>query len=616
MLSGARFFASQALVLFALAVTAHVAGRGVLRIALGRSDRELRGRFAWAMTAGLIVLATAGALLGAVGGLTVPALAVVVVAIHAAGLDIWRGFATRLTGAKWNLRAAVAAALALPCLLLATYPPTAFDETLYHLPFARAFLATGRLPFLPELRFPVFPQVSEVLEAEVLGFGGDTATHLVALLAVGVTAALVWNWGRAWGGQDRPEAGWLAAAIWLGNPLVIYLSGTDYVEPLLALFVTAAGFAFWTWRRGGERRWLALAGGFAGAAAGTKYLGLFFVLALALAALRARPAAPAIPARRSIVDFALFAAAALVVMAPWYARILWLSGNPVFPYLSAIFGANEWTPVHFRGLVGSSDASAWMAALARGATRLATLPWDVVARRGAVGGLPPVSPVYLLGAPLLILAAVRDRVLRAWLFLVCAFVVLFPALPADARYLLPVLPLVGLALGVALADAAYRVPSTRRRAALAGLALLLALPGWLYAGYRIGRLGPPPVDAARREAFLARTLAGYPAVSRVNELARPGDAVYGLHLESMRYFARGTFLGDFYGPHRYSLLEARLPDPQSFRELLAAWRVDYLMVARSTPAAGAAERAAAGFEKVFEDSAVVVYALDRERGGP
>lgn len=212
------------------------------------------------MTTGLIVLATVGALLGVVGGLTVPVLAVVLAVIHAAGLGLWRGIATRFVGAKWKLRGAVAALLALPCFLLATYPPTAFDETLYHLPFARAFLATGRLPFLPELRFPVFPHLSEVLEAEVLGFGGDTATHLVALLAVGVTAALVWSWGREWGGQDRPEAGWLSAAIWLGNPLVIYLSGTDYVEPLLALFVTAAGFAFWSWRRGGERRWLILAG--------------------------------------------------------------------------------------------------------------------------------------------------------------------------------------------------------------------------------------------------------------------------------------------------------------------------------------------------------------------
>ena len=30
---------------------------------------------------------------------------------------------------------------------LALYPPTGFDATLYHLPFARAFAASGRLPF-------------------------------------------------------------------------------------------------------------------------------------------------------------------------------------------------------------------------------------------------------------------------------------------------------------------------------------------------------------------------------------------------------------------------------------------------------------------------------------
>src|SRR5688500_2180666 len=44
----------------------------------------------------------------------------------------------------------------VPLFLLALYPPIAFDETLYHLPFVRGFALEGGLRFLPDVRFPVF----------------------------------------------------------------------------------------------------------------------------------------------------------------------------------------------------------------------------------------------------------------------------------------------------------------------------------------------------------------------------------------------------------------------------------------------------------------------------
>lgn len=52
---------------------------------------------------------------------------------------------------------------------------------------------------------------------------------------------------------------------------------------------------------------------------------------------------------------------------------------------------------------------------------------------------------------------------------------------------------------------------------------------------------------AQREDHLRRMLPYYPAIARVNELARPGDTVYGLHLEAMRYLARPRFLGAWFG---------------------------------------------------------------------
>src|SRR5579863_1757221 len=203
-------------------------------------------------------------------------------------------------GPRRLLRPAAWAFGILPFALLTLYPPTAFDATLYHLPFARAFAATGSLPFLPAMRIPIFPQLLETLFALLLPFAGDLAAHAVALIATILTASLLLLWGR----RVSPAAGWIAAAAFAGSPLVVYLAGTAYVEPGLVLFATAACYAAARWRDGGGEGWLTLAALFAGAAADTKYLGLLVLASVALAAAVVTPAGPAVPRWRRLARVA------------------------------------------------------------------------------------------------------------------------------------------------------------------------------------------------------------------------------------------------------------------------------------------------------------------------
>ncbi|MEO8275424.1 MAG: hypothetical protein ABI639_04350 [Thermoanaerobaculia bacterium] len=664
------FLGAQGLVLCLFAAAALLIGRLALGALFDRGERQIRDgetgllRNGFALTCGLFLLATFGWALGAVGRLDRAHLLFVAVGIVTAGIG-WRkriggrslsrsepraprfaalrslrvsgspaGRPAHLPGVALAASALTALALAGLELVLAIYPPIAFDETLYHLPFVRAVATSGGLPFLAELRFPVFPQLSEVLSAELMIFGGDTATHFVALLAVLVTAVLLWCWGTEWGGEAVPGLGWMAAALWLGNPLVTYLSGTGYVEPTLALFATAAAYAHWIWRRSGIAGWLMVSAVCAGAAAGTKYLGLFVVAALAVATLlprlransstkrsaNAAGSSSAKPAAREGgrslgVDLALFAVIATIALAPWYGRLVVQTGNPLFPYLSAIFGRNDWTPVHFRGGGGAKSMNDWIAGTMQAVQRLITLPWDVVARRQRVGGLPPLSPAYLVGIPLLLLGMRRDRALRGLLAAIVAYLAFFLALPADARYLVPVLPVLGLGIAVAASSLFGGDRFRRRRSLTVAVALLLAMPGWLYGIYRVALLGPPPLSPSAREEFLHSALTYYPAVAAVNRLVLPGQAVYGLHLEESRYYVHGTFLGDWYGPHRFSLVLDRLQDPAALLATLRSWQVAYLMVNRSTPAAALLEGAGPSFAPVFENRAVRVYALRTESGG-
>ncbi|MFP5288096.1 MAG: ArnT family glycosyltransferase [Thermoanaerobaculia bacterium] len=557
------FLALHLLAFALLAVTAWMAGRLALRRLEG-----LEG-VAVSTALGLSLLAHLGFVLGSLGLLARGPLIAGLVAIHVLGLPVWREV-------EWHWRWKTALGLflaAAPLFVLAGYPPTAFDETLYHLPYARAFARTGAIPFLPDLRYPIFPQLDEMLFTGMLLLAGDVATHLVQLLATLVTAALLIAWGRGW-------AGWLAAAVFLGNPIVVHLAGTAYVEPALTLFATAAVYSLERWRETRARSWLVLLGLFAGSAAGVKYLGLFFVGALLAALL------PSALRERRSGDLIVASAAALAVLVPWYGRLVLHTGNPLFPFYPEVFGPNPWVPDPvLRGT------------LAQRAADYLTFPWDVVFDRAAVGQQPPFSPAFLFGLPLLAYGFARDPRVRRILGIAVAYSVLHFILPPDSRYMTAVLPLASLALALTLSR--WRP----RDWAPAALAVLLFLPGWAYGIYRIGRAGPLPVTAEERDLYLTRKLPVYAAVDHLNRAAGQGYTAYALFAENLVYHADGTLLGDWSGPARYDRVLADLADPDALRRRLRELGADYLLIAR-----GKGVRLPEGsFRRIYSDRWAEVY---------
>lgn len=578
----ASFLGVHLLALAVLAATAWAAGSLVTRTFSWEGRAE---RLAVPTALGLAVLAHLGFLLGALGLLRPGVLIAGIVVVHAAAFRDWRGALAGLRNVpgRWIALALIALA---PAFVLALYPPTAFDETLYHLPFARAFARSGGLPAVPELRFPVFPALAELLFAETLllaGNAGDMATHFVALVAVLATAGLLAAWGRK---AFSPAAGWIAAALYLGNPIVAHLAGTDYVEPLLTLFITGALFAAWSFRQSGERGWLLLAAAFAGSAAGVKYLGLFFAAAVFVEL--------AVSRRRLAAAFG-FALAAFVVLAPTHARIAAHTGNPVFPFLPGLFGASDWDPI-------AIEDPGEIAASGNTLVRFLRLPWDVTFHRSAVGYQPPFSPYYLLGLPLLLAGAFRDARVRRLLVIPLVWGVVFLFLPPDSRYLVTVLPLVSLAL----AGLAGTVTLPKRF--LPAVCLLAFLPGWLYAGYRIARQGPLPATAGERDVYLARKLPLYPAVRHLDRIS---SVAYAFHAENMKYFHGGTLYGDWIGPASYGRFLPLVGKPAALHRELRGLGASHLLLIKSGPAAVRPKSPdwPRWFRRVYEDPAAEVFVL-------
>ena len=502
--------------------------------------------------------------------------------------------AARLPQLRTSVVVLALCALALgPLLVLACYPPLEFDETLYHLPFARAFARSGHLPFLPELRVPVFPPLAELLFAAMLLLSDDVSSHLISLAAVILTAALLFVWGER---EPTGRRGALAAALYLGSPIVTHLAGTGYVEPSLALLGAATVFASTRYAEEGEPLWLVFGALFAATAAGTKYFGLFFV--------GAAPALIWLLLARGrgmrLSDVAWFSIVAGTMLAPVYGRIFALTGNPLFPFLPSLFGSTPWDPVKFPNVAGNG----WIVSAL-------LLPWRAVFQRSLVGEHPPLSPFVLLCAlllPLALRASRRDRLLSV---VCCAFAI---AVPADARYQVAILPVACFVLAGAL-DCAWEKMAprevSRSGARVAVACMLLFFPGWAYAVWAAGQRGAPPADPATRHEFLARRLATYPAIQELNRTLGSAFTVYAVHDENMVYWADGTLLGDFTGPASFARVIPLAEDPPRFVEALRRLGVTHLLVKKADPGLSTTARASLPiwFRKIYEDEATEVFEL-------
>ncbi len=612
---------------------------------------------------GLLALAHLGLALGWLGQLARGPLLAAFGALHLLGHRAWREVAAALR-ARRAARAARAAAAAgpaaaglvlglalAPAALLALEPPLGFDATMYHLPYAKAFAATGHLPFLPALRFPIFPQLNEMLFALALLLDGDAAAQLLMVLATLLTAAFLVVWGCSAFGE-RGAAGWLAAAVLAGNPLVVYLAGSAYVDAALALWVTAALYCLHRFRQGGGRAdvnsppagraaaspsstgrplasrrmagrsgWMVLAGAFAGGAAAGKYLGLFFVAVIA-----ATVTIAAIADRSNRRQALWFAAAAAAIMAPWYGRILYHTHNPLFPYFPQWFGSSPWDPLLFRPALsrGALSPAVWLPVLGARLLALVRLPWDLSMGWRAAGAIAPLSPAYLAALPLLAAGAWRDGRVRRLLLLAAAFAFVTLLLPREPRYVVAALPLASLATGAVIArclaapaasGGAMRGWAARRGLGIALCAALL-LPGWLYGIDRLRRLGMPPASREGREALLARQLPLYPALRFLNRTCGDAYTAYGWQTENLHYFAAGRLLGDWSGPASYQRMPAVGGDPAALAQALRHLGATYLVLPVGAIPAGCAGGAPFRrcFDLRFADANACVFALAAPAG--
>lgn len=362
----------------------------------------------------------------------------------------------------------------LPTLLAAPIlPVTDIDMRICHLGLPSLWSLTHRIVAVPGIMTFSHPLGLERVVFPLVALGGERllpAFSLVLLAAAGRAVAL------ALGLTGSPHAG-LGGWLVLGTGAALNLARLGH--PDIGL-VFAASLGMLAAVRG-DRIGLGLA---CAAALLAKYTGAALVLSLVLAGL-------AFPLDRKprTATALVVSALALVPNLPWLAHNALGTGNPVYPFGSALLPSLNWgkwnSDVLWSMMPSASVPLAWEPSaeavrdLAGFFWRAATSPWFS----------PLLALVYL--APVALLARGTPPRLRWLAVLVAGFTVawLLPE-PKLGRYLLPVVP---ASLALLLAVAGCSVPRLVRT----GLLLILLLEGLAFLG-----------EAAPRPPYPAAVLAG------------------------------------------------------------------------------------------------------------
>ncbi len=329
-------------------------------------------------------------------------------------------------------------------------PECSPDGSGYHLGWVSSYLAAHGFFRIATSIYASLSQGTELLYLFAFAFGRHSAAALVHFAFLCALPLLMLLYSRRFG---FPVAGVLASALVFLSPVVGWDGSTAYIDVAVTCVLFALFYLLEVWNQ--ERLPallipIGLLAGFSYAMKYTAFVALPFTLGyVGWALLRRR--------EKLWRPLAVVLLCALVMILPWVIKNWIWVGNPFAPFFNRVF-PNPYVHIGFEDQFRKQ-----MAEWGNLATKWA-IPLEVTIRGQRLQGL--LGPVFLL-FPLSLLA-LRHAAGRR--LLLAAFVFLLPY-PGNlgTRFLIPCLPFVSLALGLAVMNWKAAVPS---------LVLLHALTCW------------------------------------------------------------------------------------------------------------------------------------------
>jgi hypothetical protein len=477
-------------------------------------------------------------------------------------------------------------------LLGALTPPHHWDPLSYHLVAPQQFLRTGRIVPVPGVEFSNLPLTTELLYGVGLAAGSEAFGQLLHAAYALICGLGVW--GMAQRHRDRTTA-WLALPLFFGAPLVFVWARVANNDLTLGCFVLLSIAAALRANPGPEaadssspaqaRRWLALAGIFAGLAFGTKYQAVYAIAPLGVVLLVDHWATQARATGRpwravgtALLHAAIFGVLTALVASPWYIKNwLWL-GNPVWP---TVFGGKDFSPL-------ASDITREFLS-DRVLSPRTPLGYALLPLRAYLTGSyeqPHVilHPLYLLCPVLVLLWRQWRRDLWYALILSIGFLAAFTEGVQELRYLLVICPLLSLLTAIVLRAAWDRVALRRP---VMGSLIVSALVTILLVGLHVGADRPIAVLLGQesRDAYLGQNVAygaSHRALSYLAAQLQPGERALFMDEAQVFYLPPDLVASGAIHPDHLNLqlllLTEVYPEPSAMLGALQREGIDYLLL--------------------------------------
>ena len=460
---------------------------------------------------------------------------------------------------------AVAGALLLAVtaviVLINCFVPPATDEwdaLSYHLAAPKAYLQAGRIVYLPTDHHSNFPFTMQMLFLVALTVNGFPLANLIHFGTAALTVATVLLIAR-----DRmpPAVGWAGAAVFVTCPMAVWQAGAAYVEIGFALFVVTAVGALVEFRAAADRKWLRLCAILIGLALSVKTLALIPLALIVAALLWFR-----VPFKRLVT----FVAVAVAVGSPFYVKSWIVTGNPVYPFGYRLFGGRDWSPelaetyASEHRSFGQSAQRASVREEVEGVSlrhqapsageRLLNLlqaPFDLVAvprifHNFNNPGIHAHLGFLVIALPMLLLfARPRSHTARLLSAFCGLWFLAWSQSMQYARYLLPMVPLLGLPAGEGVVRLA-RVSRLIAALAAAAFALQAGLTLTHFGSLVPYRLAVA-MSAEKREAYLTSKVNVYSSQQWINRNSALTDGVVLFEETRGFYLDRPYLWGN--GPH-------------------------------------------------------------------
>lgn len=317
-------------------------------------------------------------------------------------------------------------------------PEIEYDALWYHLWIPKIWLQQGRMVDLVAEYISLYPYTWELIIGAGLVLGGVVGAKLLGFFLFLMSGLLVYQFSRRF---FPSSSAWLAVAIFVTTPIVLWEATTSYIDLVVAFFVGLVFYALFSYIEGRDFKWLVTAAICLGMALATKHLAIVIWI-IVICGFTVIQWIETHSFRKIIVSILIFAGLSLLLPLPWYIRNWLASGNPFFPELYAIFGSQpyaRWSEVTEIGL----DRFKQSFGDPRTPLNLVLLPWNATIHASRYGGT--LGPLFLILLPV-ILAFQRNRFIR-WLSISVLVYIIFWASPLSSfqmRFLVPIILLLAL----------------------------------------------------------------------------------------------------------------------------------------------------------------------------